>query len=55
MERRVDPVGALGRVEARYVLPAMLERGSGKIIAMGSQIGQIGCEDGRSVASIRLR
>jgi len=28
----------------RYVLPAMLERGSGKIITMGSQIGQIGRE-----------
>jgi len=29
---------------ARYVLPTMLERGSGKIITMGSQIGQIGRE-----------
>jgi len=28
----------------RYVLPAMLERGNGKIITMGSQIGQIGRE-----------
>jgi len=40
----VDPVRALRRVEARYVLPAMLERGSGKIITMGSQIGKIGRE-----------
>lgn len=29
---------------ARYVLPAMRERGGGKIITMGSQLGQIGRE-----------
>jgi 3-oxoacyl-[acyl-carrier protein] reductase len=29
---------------ARYVLPSMLERGSGKIITLGSQLGQIGRE-----------
>ncbi len=28
----------------RYLLPSMLERGSGKIITMGSQLGQIGRE-----------
>ena len=29
---------------ARYVLPSMLQRGSGKIITLGSQLGQIGRE-----------
>lgn len=29
----------------RYVLPAMLERGSGKIINVGSQLGQIGGQE----------